>query len=343
MHPTRTPLHIFLLALVLALGAAACGRGALDAEPAPVAIVPRPVPARALEAQSGVAPEPPFPGRIDVTVHGDVSLALHGEGASCEDGGFYVTSNDVVGLGAGERWVLMLVADELYLSAGAALDDVSFLAKHRMRPDAPWIDVDAVLVSPKSTGRVQVRGRVECARPPRGPVPPAIVASLGAASGRPTESGRGAHPATVSARVPADEAREVVRRVRRRLPSGWVAFVGAMDRKGVTLAEVDVVIAPGRDGFDAVHVAGTRALRSELGPEAIVKELRELHALAAFDLWQADAASIRIELASVPADVPRVAKVIAGLSPEAVRRHGGSSASLEAHLAKERDVQLSWD
>ena len=160
--------------------------------------------------------------------------------------------------------------------------------------------------------------------------------------------GREETKACASAVVPGEadgRAFEVVQRLRKRLPAGWVAFVGTSRWLGEQKHDgsVEVVVGPGRDQLDILRLAQSDAINFDMDTEALVKKLRAYAAIVPIDIWHAETDAIELDLASVPPDLPAFTKDVYAFCPDIVDQGIGSVAELEKALAKTKRLYLWWD
>ncbi len=302
---------------------------------------------------------PPEPGRVELTFTGDFDKQVSSEGAECDHGGFWIRSNDVVGHGTKPRWVLVHRENGLQLQLGpfdtARVFNSPESAAPQIKRDKGELSFDVELIErEKGKGKVRARGKVICAKPTSGTVPDAIAKILRDEAGSPLRErstqdfGRESMTAGVSVIVPGEpdgKARDLVLRLRKRLPPGWVAFVGTSRWLGEEKLDgnVEVVVGPGRDQFDILRLAKTDAVNYEMSTEALVKKLRAYHAIVPIDIWHAETDTIELDLAAVPADPKAFAKDVYAFCPDIVDQGVGSVAALEKEIVKTKRLFLWWD
>jgi hypothetical protein len=314
----------------------------------------------ASSASAPAAPQvsPPDPGRVDLVFTGDFAKQVSGEGAVCDDG-FWLRSRDVLGPDAAPRWVLVLTSGEVQLQVGpfesSRVFDSPKGASAGVERVANGFRLDVDLLDNKGgKGKVHVKGTVSCAKPPAGKVPETIVRLLGEESGSAVRDhctqdfGRAQTTACVSVVVagkPEEKARDLVLRLRKKLPPGWVAFVGTSRWLGDEKHEgaVEVVVGPGRDQLDILRLAQSNAINYEMETEALVKKLRAYHAVVPIDIWHAETDTIELDLTSPPPDLKAFAKDVYAFCPDIVDQGVGTVAALEREIAKSRRLYLWWD
>jgi hypothetical protein len=295
---------------------------------------------------------------VDLVFTGDFAKQVNGEGAVCDDG-FWLRSRDVLGPDAAPRWVLINTRGELQLQVGpfqtARVFGSPKGATAGIERIAGGFRFDLDLLDNKGgKGKVHVKGTLSCAKPAAGRVPEALVKLLGEESassvrGHCTQDfGRAETAACVSVVVagrPEDKARDLVQRVRKRLPPGWVAFVGTSRWLGDETHEgaVEVVVGPGRDQFDILRLAQSNAINYEMETEALVKKLRAYHAIVPLDIWHAETDTIEADLTKLPTDLKAFAKDVYAFCPDIVDQGVETVAELEREIASSRRLFLWWD
>jgi hypothetical protein len=91
-----------------------------------------------------------------------------------------------------------------------------------------------------------------------------------------------------SALVPEEKAERMLQAIRKRLQTGYVAFVGTtrnLDDPSVKGAEI--VVAPGKDQFDILRLAATDGINYGLGTDEIVARLGAWDSSFGIDIWHA--------------------------------------------------------
>lgn len=316
--------------------------------------------ASAATGASAAAPEvsPPDPGRVELTFTGDFEKKVNGEGALCDDG-FWLRSNDVLGPRVVPRWELILRDDVLQLQVGPFESMQVFRSAQGSRAklvrsgEVYQLDIE-LADTKKKGGKAHLKGTVSCGRPAAGKVPEAIAKILAEESASPVRDhctqdfGREKTTACVSVVVPGEaegSARELVSRLRKRLPAGWVAFVGTSRWLGDEQhnAAVEVVVGPGRDPFDILRLARSNAINYGMETESLVKKLRAYNAIVTIDIWHAETDTIELDLAELPKDLPAFTKDLYAFCPDIVDQGVGSVQALEREIAKTKRVFLWWD
>jgi hypothetical protein len=329
---------------------------AATSESSPTSAPEAPGGASAAPSTPGISP--PDPGRVDLVFTGDFAKQVKAEGGRCEDR-LWLTSNDVLGFGAVPRWAL-LQQDELQLQLQVGPFNAGRVFRSPkggrgiertttgFRFDAPLAETNG------KPGQAHVKGTVVCSTRASGVVPDAIVALVRQVSSRPVRAkctqdfGREASTTCVSVVVPGrpdGKPRDLVLRLREKLPPGWVAFVGTSRWLGDErhARAVEVVVGPGRDQLDILRLARSNGINYEMDTEALVKQLRAYHALVPIDIWHAETDTIELDLARVPPDVGAFAKDVYAFCPDSVDQGVGSLAALEQEIATKKRLFLWWD
>lgn len=147
-----------------------------------------------------------------------------------------------------------------------------------------------------------------------------------------------------SALVPEDEAEQMLLAVRRRLPTGYVAFVGTtrnLDDPGIK--GVEVVIAPGHDQFDILHLAATDGINYGLDTDRIVTRLKAWDSQFGIDTWQAETDTVQMKIKSLPSDMDGFSERLYAFCPDIVDQGTGDLESLQRAIASDRAIFLWWD
>jgi hypothetical protein len=301
---------------------------------------------------------PPDPGHVDLVFTGDFATQVKGEGVPCDDG-FWMTSADVLGPDAVPHWVLLTADGKLQLQLGPT--ETARVFDSAKGPSSGLVHTgdrfvfDTALVEAKGKkGTAHVKGTLSCAKPASGTVPDAIAKILGDESQAPVRAGcthdfgRGETAACVSVVVPGKPegaARALVARVRKKLPPGWVAFVGTSRWLGAEKHDgaVEVVVGPGRDQLDILRLAQSDAINYGMATEALVKKLRAYDASIGIDIWHAETDTIELDLARLPPDLHAFAKDLYAFCPDIVDQGIGTVEELETAIAETKAVFLWWD
>jgi len=315
-------------------------------------------PAGSSPSEVGGTAKPPEPGKVDLELSGAHALVVRGEGVECEleGDGFWLRSNDLVGVGSKPRWVLVLSERKLQFQLGPFGENRTFDSKPEIEAElvrrGEVFRFDHDLFELRGKGTVHIKGAVTCAKAATGPVPDAIAAILRSASGAPLRDhstqdfGRERLDSTVSVLVPEEAGRDVVRAVRKQLPAGWVVFIGTTrwlgDERG-NRGKVEVVVGPGRDQFDILRLAKTDAINHEMTTEAIVKKLRAYHALGGIEIWHAETDTVQADLVTLPADMKAFSEDVYAFCPDIVDQGTATVAALEKEMAKTKTLYLWWD
>lgn len=175
---------------------------------------------------------------------------------------------------------------------------------------------------------------------------------LGRLSGRPVRGystfdfGREQDPACRSVVVPEPEADALVKRLRRELPAGFVAFVGTTQWLGEERhgeEEVEVVVGPGRTQFDILRLARSDAANYDLGTEDLVTRLQQYERDVGISVSRAETDTIVFDLVREPEDWGAFARELYAFCPDIVDQGIGTVEELEAVIREERKVLLWWD
>jgi hypothetical protein len=282
-----------------------------------------------------------------------------GEGARCEDDGFSVLSNDVLGFGSAPRWSLIQIGDRVHLATGSIGKGTVYSAKVApgskgvvKRGDAIVLDV---ALAPEGRGKtdetVRASGQIACqTEPSSNRMPQALVEILRKHAGSDVrrystyDFGRERDVRSISAVVAEPRSRAVLMLVRSFLPPGFVAFIGTTQWLGDEKHDgVEIVVGPGRDQFDILRLAHSDAVNYDMTTESLVKKLRDYHRRVPIDIFHAETDTIELRLLAVPNDPQALAKDLYDFCPDIVDQGLGSVAALEAALVRERHVLLWWD
>lgn len=156
--------------------------------------------------------------------------------------------------------------------------------------------------------------------------------------------GRAMYKEGRSVLVKEEVAESVLIKLRKRLPTGLISFVGVTRNLEEPKPDgIEVVVAEGRDQFDILRVAATDGTNYGLGTEDLIKELKKWDREIGIDIWQAETDTIQIKLHSAPKDPLAFAKRIYKFCPDIVDQGVGSVKELAKVISKDKAVFLWWD
>jgi hypothetical protein len=341
-------------AFVLLVSAAACG--SRDAAPPPPSTAP----------ETSAPPESPRPGRASLSFRGAFTKSIEGGGTSCGGRDFSVGSAEIDGPAARPSWSFNMFeqAPDAW-SAGLAIDSEDPEALPTAytwtgSPAAPHLEVSPTsakvtltLVGPQGA-KVEVAGELRCPFFPSEPVPEAITALLARhakTAVRPYSTfdfGRARYSGAASAIINGDAlaVETKLRRLRRDLPAGWVAYLGTTRFLGDETwpdGSVELVVAPGSAPMDILRIARTDAVNYGLMTEALILALSEWDRAWGVDILHAETDTIELALTRMPKDLPAFARDVYELCPDAVDQGAGTIEALEREIASRRRVYLWWD
>ncbi len=303
------------------------------------------------------APPPPEPGRAQLTFSGALSVRVDGEGTTChDDGGFSVLSSDIQGFGTSPEWSFIRLRDRAHFNVGPLGKEERYTADIPAKSTAivrrgDTYTVDLELTAAGSGKAVRVVGSVGCPSAATvNLVPEPVVALLRDAAQAEVrrfsdyDFGRAKDVRSISAIVAKSAAQSMLSVVRRKLPPGFVAFIGTTQWLGDQRHEgVELVVGPARDQFDILRLAHTDAVNYDLTTEALVKKLRDIHSVNPIDIFQAETDTIQFRLLRPPSDARALAKDLYEFCPDAVDQGVGTLEALEKTVVNDQVVYLWWD
>jgi hypothetical protein len=181
-------------------------------------------------------------------------------------------------------------------------------------------------------------------------VNPEVVALLERLSGhkaRPYstfEFGRARESSCRSVVVPGGEARPLVFDIRRRLPAGFLAFVGTTRWYGDERHEgVEVAVGQGDSQFDILRLARSDACNYDMDTEDIIRKLQAWHEVCGIDVFHAETDTAEVSLFRPPADVQAFARDVHEFCPDIVDQGVGSVEALAKSIGDSGQLYLWWD
>lgn len=317
--------------------------------------------ARALAAAA--TDERPRPGHARLALTGAVTATVDADGVSCRDAGFWVSTQELGLTNAGPPWRLNVYQEastapwQAWLTVGPITATPAPFGWRgpaaapglTLRPGGAALD----LTLRRRGGDVHVTGELTCETYPTAPVPPAVVALLTDVAGAPARAfatfdfGRARDPAAASAIVRADaDVAAMLRRLRRELPAGWIAFLGTDQFLGDApppAGSIELVVARGVAPFDILRIARTDATNYDLQTEALVHALTAWDQAWGIDIEHATTDTIELSLRRMPPDLDAFAQEVYALCPDVVDQGTGTVAALAAEIGTRRRVFLWWD
>jgi hypothetical protein len=138
------------------------------------------------------------------------------------------------------------------------------------------------------------------------------------------------------------ESEWLLERVRKRLPEGWLAFIGTMNGFANPRPEgVELVAAPGTSPLDIVRVAASNGINYGLRNDDIIRELEAWHQEFGIDIWQAETDSIQLRFKTPPD--PSFALRLFRFCPDLFELEEESAPAVAKQIAKTGGVALWWD
>lgn len=156
--------------------------------------------------------------------------------------------------------------------------------------------------------------------------------------------GRERFGGAVSVLVPEAKAQALLVAVRKKLPPGFVAFIGTTH----SLAEppavgVEVVAAPGNDPLDILDIARTDAVNYGMATKDLKEKLRQWQASYGIDIWQAETDTLQLRLGKLPANIKAFAREVYKFCPDTVDQGVGTLPALEKAIREQQGLLLWWD
>lgn len=147
-----------------------------------------------------------------------------------------------------------------------------------------------------------------------------------------------------SALVPEASAKELLVRLRARLPAGYVSFVGtSRNVEDASVMGVELVLARGNDQFDILRLAATDGINYGLTTDDIVARVQRWDAQFGIDIWQAETDVVQMDLTKLPEDLGEFSREIYEFCPDIVDQGTGSLEVLEKELREVGGIYLWWD
>ena len=181
-------------------------------------------------------------------------------------------------------------------------------------------------------------------------MPTKVVGLLEGVSRRPVrqyatiEYGEKRRGCAVSAVVPEELSEAVVTKIRERLPSGWVAFVGTTGwPEDAGLEGHEVVLAPGESQFDMLRIAGTEPLGGKMGTEALIRFLKELDSALGIRILFAETDAVGFYFDRPPRDRRAFVQRIISLCPNVLDEETPTPEALEKDIFELSFVFMWWD
>jgi|JI10StandDraft_1071094.scaffolds.fasta_scaffold08458_6 hypothetical protein len=353
------------LSVTGAIALVGCGsRGASRPPPAdpPTADAGTADAARALAAAA--TDERPRPGHARLTITGALTATVDADGVSCNDGWFWTSTQELGLTRARPRWQMTVYQEapgapwQAGLTVGEpSATPVTFTwtgaaaaPALTLRPTGAALDL--TLRRPDDSD-VRVTGELTCATFPTAPVPPAVMALLADVAAAPVrpfatfDFGRAHDPAAASAIVRADaDVAAMLGRLRRELPTGWLAFLGTDRFLGDASPppdSVELVVARGVAPFDTLRIARTDATNYDMQTEALIHALTAWDQAWGIDIEHATTDTIELSLRRMPPDLDAFAREVYALCPDVVDQGTGTVAALAAEIGARGRVYLWWD
>lgn len=144
--------------------------------------------------------------------------------------------------------------------------------------------------------------------------------------------------------VPQAVAKELLLKLRSRLPAGYVAFVGTTHNlDDFSVKDVELVLARGNEQFDIVRLAATDGDNYGITNEDIVSCLKEWDQKFGIDIWQAGTNTIQLDIKARPTDTRVFAKELYAFCPDIIDPETDGLAPLERVLRRQSTLFLWWD
>jgi hypothetical protein len=144
--------------------------------------------------------------------------------------------------------------------------------------------------------------------------------------------------------VPLDDAKELLKRLRARLPTGMVGFMGTSRWLGDERHNgVELAVGPGETQFDILRLARADACNYGMDTEDIVKKLQKYDAEIGIDIFHAETDTVELDLKKLPGDLKAFAADLYEFCPDIVDQGCGTVEELERQIKKSKMVYLWWD
>ena len=167
-------------------------------------------------------------------------------------------------------------------------------------------------------------------------------ASLRAYSTR--DFGRDRFTGARSVIVPADQAQPLLRKLRRALAPGLVAFVGTTRSLAKPMVEgYELVVGEGGNQFAILRIAASDAVNYDKTTEDLITKLQQWDAAYGIDIWQAETDTIQLRLKKMPADLHGFAKEVYAFCPDIIDQGVGSVDALASEIRRTESLFLWWD
>lgn len=147
-----------------------------------------------------------------------------------------------------------------------------------------------------------------------------------------------------SALVPETAAKTMLLKLRKRIPAGYVAFVGtSRNLDDSSIKGVELVLARGNDQFDILRLAATDGINYGLTTEGIVTRLKNWDKQFGISIWQAETDTVQMDMKNKPLNLSTFSKDLYEFCPDIVDQGTGDLQSLENELRESGAIYLWWD
>lgn len=296
----------------------------------------------------------PKPGNWALAFDGALRHKASGRDVTCDaggTGGVWARSGSRTGKQGGKEWSLSFLPTRgwtLHMRTAESFIAYSAMQGSGAKPEGGKVSLDVELTA--DTGEtVRVAGTLTCPWMPKGPPPAELVEFVRKLAGkRPRlfstyDFGRAKYGGAVSI-IDKGDARDLVSKLRSRLPAGWVAYVGTTRWLGKERPDgVEVVVGPGSTQLDVLRLARSDAVNYGMGTEDLVDKLSAWDRAYGIDISHAETDTVVVELTRMPKDLGAFAKEVYGFCPDVVDQGVGTVDRLAEEIAAKRAVYLWWD
>jgi hypothetical protein len=156
--------------------------------------------------------------------------------------------------------------------------------------------------------------------------------------------GRTKYKHAISMLIPQDNLNKTLDQVRKVLPAGVLAFIGAtrnLSNEHVNGVELVVIIS--NDQLDILRAAGSDGVNFGLTTEEIIAKLKVWDQNYGIDIWQAETDTIQLTFKNLPTDLDAFSREVYTFCPDIVDQGSGNINEIGDYLKQSNAICLWWD
>lgn len=156
--------------------------------------------------------------------------------------------------------------------------------------------------------------------------------------------GREKFNGAISILVNKTKAEALLVAVRKKLPTGFVAFIGTTrSLSKPPSVGVELVIGLGNGPLDILQVAQTDAINYDMQTKDLQTKLAKWNKAYGIDVWQAETDTIQLRFVKMPRNIEAFAKEVYEFCPDIVDQGAGTQRALIQEMQQQKGVTLWWD